>query len=183
MSTHSLMTVVSVVAMAAAPAAQKSLTTADLLHASVTIQSIDKAHRLVTFRDADGNTDTVVAPPEVKRFNELKAGDKLNLSYYQSRVFTLKKRGYEPPKPTGTSGTVIARRETDTPAAIAAEQTTQIVTVKSTDLANGLISVVTEDGRVYRRKLEDKSLLQGVVADDRIEITHTQALLAEIERP
>jgi hypothetical protein len=162
-------------------AQQRAVGEADVVRATVTIESIDAPRRLVTVRDESGLKDTVHLGPEVKRFSELKVGDRVNLAYYQSRILELRKRGTAT-GPVGTTGTQIARSEGALPAAAVARQVTAVVTVTSTDLINGLITVRTDDGRTIRRKVE-RSLMEGIVADDKIEVTYTQALLVEIERP
>jgi Cu/Ag efflux protein CusF len=53
---------------------------------TATIQAIDAASRLVTLKFDDGTVDTVVAGPEVRRFNELKVGDKVTFRYHESAV-------------------------------------------------------------------------------------------------
>ena len=159
----------------------KSVGSADLTKASATITAIDPAARMVTFRDDAGNEDVMRAPDTFKRFNELKVGDRLNLSYYQSRVITLRKAG----TPTATAGTTsgVVKGTGELPAGLAARETTTVVTLKSVNLDTGAVRVQTEDGRTITRTVADKSLLKGLVADDKLEITTTEALLADIERP
>jgi hypothetical protein len=181
MSKCALIAILSLALASVPSAAQKAVGEADILKASMTIQSIDRAQRLVTLRDDSGLVDTVHLGPEVKRFSELKVGDRVNLTYYQSRILELRKRGTET-GPVGTTGTQVARSQGALPAAAVARQATAVVTVISTDLINGLIGVRTDDGRTIRRKVEDRSLLNGIVADDKIEVTYTQALLVEIDR-
>ena len=74
--------VASIAAVAAQDAGQvaKTVTRSNVQKATVTIQQIDSTSRLITFKSADGSVDTVLAGPEVQRFNELKVGDKVNLS-------------------------------------------------------------------------------------------------------
>jgi hypothetical protein len=168
-----------------APLAAQAVGTADVLHASVTIDAIDTANRMVTFRDAHGRKDTVYAPPEMKRFEELKVGDRLNLTYYYARIFELRKAGAEP-KPTGTSGDgarTVTPTDSTLPGATVTRRSTETVWVKSTDLNQALISVVRPDGRVLTRKVQDPSLMHGVVADDRIDVTYAEGLLLDVERP
>jgi hypothetical protein len=156
-----------------------------VLKASVTISAIDPASREVTFRDSTGNTDTVVAGPEVKRFDELKVGDRLNITYYFARIYELRKAGSEP-KPAGTAGTDTTKITPSAgalPGATVTRRMTETVAVRSTNLNAGTISVVRPDGSVVTRKMEDPSQIQGVVAGDRIDVTYTEGLLIDVERP
>ena len=72
----------------------------DPITATVTIQSIDKANRLITIKDESGAEDMMLVGPEMKRFDELKVGDKVKISYQESLVFQVKKPG----DPTTTAG-------------------------------------------------------------------------------
>jgi len=59
---------------------------ANTVSAVATIQAIDATSRLITIKDESGVEDTVYAGPEVKRFNELKVGDKIKVTYHESPV-------------------------------------------------------------------------------------------------
>ena len=61
--------------------------------ATATIQAIDKANRLVTLKDEKGAEDTMQVGPAMKRFDELKVGDKVKVTYYESLVLQVRKPG------------------------------------------------------------------------------------------
>src|SRR4029453_9649375 len=61
--------------------------------ATATIKAIDHATRSVTLRSENGDEDTFTVGPEVTRFNELKAGDTIRATYFESLVFQVKKPG------------------------------------------------------------------------------------------
>ena len=169
----------------AAVASAQSAASADILRATVTVDAIDKAQRVVTVRDEYGVRDTFRAPAEVKRFDELKVGDRINLTYYLAKAFDVRKRdSNEPaPKAVGTSGTTVARSDGPLPGAAVTERRTETVWVKATDLNNALLTVVLPNGRIIKHKVQDPALMKGIVADDRIDITYEEGLLVEVERP
>jgi Cu/Ag efflux protein CusF len=152
----------------------------DTVKATATIVRIDSTSRLITFKDEKGAENTVVAGPEVARFNELKVGDKVNLTYYESKVFKIRKPGE--PALTGTSGSAVTPSSGPLPGGTIATQTAQSVTVKSVDAQAGTITVVTPDGHTVSRKVDDKANLTGVKPGDRIDIVYTEAVVASIER-
>jgi hypothetical protein len=169
-------------AAAAMASAQQSITKmGDTIKASVTITGIDSTNRLITFKSDDGTEDTVKAGPDFTRFDELKVGDKVNLTYYESKVYRIRKPG-DPPLElqkesaavTGTSGTL--------PGATMSAQTVTTVTVKAVDMNVPSITVLTEDGRTVSRKVEDKANLANVQPGDKIDIVSTAALLVSVER-
>jgi hypothetical protein len=116
----------------------------------------------------------------VTRFNELKVGDRINMSYYESTVYQLRKSGSPDSKPTDktqltpTAGTL--------PAGTVGRQTTASVTVKAVDMSIPAITVITADGRTVTRKVVNKNNLAGVRPGDKIDITTTEATLMSVER-
>lgn len=182
---RAILTVGLVVASVAAAAAQdagqvaKTVTRSNVQKATVTIQQIDSTSRLITFKSADGSVDTVMAGPEVQRFNELKVGDKVNLSYYESVVMNVRKPG-DPPLATNNVG--VTGTAGKLPGGTMAVQAVTSVTVKAVDAAAGTITVTTRDGRVISRKVDNKSNLNGVKIGDTIDIAYTEALLVSVDR-
>jgi Cu/Ag efflux protein CusF len=160
--------------------AQKAVTKAgDPLKTTATIQELDTTSRMVTLRGADGDELTVVAGPEVKRFNELKVGDKVNFTYYESTVYQVRKPGMAAPAVAG--GASLTAAKGTLPGGTAAVQAVQTVTVKSLDPSVPSITVTTADGRTITRKVDKKEHLDGVKAGDKIDITYTEALMASVE--
>jgi hypothetical protein len=154
---------------------------ANTVTATATIQAIDSATRSVTLKSENGEEDTFQVGPEVKRFEELKVGDKVRMTYYESLVFELRKPG-QASSPTGTAGAAARGAASRLPAGAIAQEKKTTVTVKAIDAQIPSITVTTQDGRTVTRKIEDKKNLEGVAVGDRIDITYTQALLANIER-
>jgi Cu/Ag efflux protein CusF len=124
--------VILTISTAAAAAAQKMVAVpGDSAKATVVIQQIDSAKRMITFRAEDGTEDTIWAGPEVKRFNELKVGDKINMTYYESKIFQVRPAGTR--KPGETDTTSVTRGTGTTPGVTLARQSVETVTVKSID--------------------------------------------------
>jgi Cu/Ag efflux protein CusF len=164
---------------AAGMSAQAPITKAKSVSATATIQAIDSTARTVTLRDESGKEDTYAVGPQVKRFNELKVGDKVKMTYYESLVLQVRKSG------AGGGATLDAAKTAGTgaaPAGTLAVQDKMTVTVKAIDPALPSITVTTPDGRTVTRKVEDKKNLEGVNVGDLIDITYTRALLTSVER-
>ena len=193
MQRHLLIPLLALCAVAtAAVSSAQSAGSADILRASVTVDAIDKAQRMVTVRDAKGKKDSFHAPPEMQRFDELKVGDRINLTYFEGIAFEVRKRdagaaattGTGAEKPVGTSGTAeITRGTGPLPSGAITQRRTATVTVKATDLNAQLLTVWLPSGRIAKHKVQDPSLMKGIVADDRIDITYAEGLLIEVERP
>ena len=55
--------------------------------------AIDSTARTLTLKDDKGMEDTFTVGPEVTRFNELKVGDVVKMTYYESYVLIVRKPG------------------------------------------------------------------------------------------
>jgi Cu/Ag efflux protein CusF len=148
--------------------------------ASATITKIDPATRMITFKMEDGTEDTALAGPEIKRFDELKVGDKINMTYYSALVFQIRKPG-DPPL-TAATKSMAQPAGGKLPGGTYAEQVMRTVTVKAVDANVGSITVVTSEGRTLTRTVENKANLKGVKVGDQIDITYTEAMLVGVER-
>ena len=70
--------------------AQKPVTETDAIELTTKIEAIDKTARLVTLKDKEGETETIYCGPEVKRFDELKVGDKVEITYTEAAMISVK---------------------------------------------------------------------------------------------
>lgn len=168
--------------LAAAPSAwaQKPVTESAVVEATATIEAIDHANRVITLKDKDGNTETVLAGPQVKRFDELKVGQTVTFRYHESVAYQIRKPG-EAAAPTAAGQETLVRGEGAKPSATISRQDTATVTVKSIDLTTPAITVATEDGHLLSMKVNDRKNLEGVKVGDRVEVTYTQALAIAVK--
>jgi hypothetical protein len=146
--------------------------------ATATVQAIDTANRRVTLRNDKGEEETFVVAPEVKRFDAVKVGDKVKMTYVESLVFQVRKPGE--PADKASLEAAVTRAKGVLPGATIAVQEKQTVTVKAIDPALPSITVTTEDGRTITRKIEQKKNLDGVKVGDKIDITYTEAILTSV---
>jgi Cu/Ag efflux protein CusF len=117
----------------------------------------------------------------IARFDELKVGDRVNVTYYASTVYQVRKPGDGAVATSGTN-TATTPAPTTLPGGTVARQTTSSVTVKSIDPSVPSITVTSQDGRTITHMVADKTNLAGVQVGDRIEITYTEAALVSVER-
>jgi hypothetical protein len=174
-------------AIAPAATAQTPVTKTKSVTATATIQAIDATTRSITLRDETGVEDTYVAGPEIARFDELKVGDTVKMTYYESVFLQVRKAG----DAAGTTGAkpadatldaAVTRGKGALPGVTAAVQEKMTVTVKTIDPALPSLTVTTPDGRTITRKIEDKKNLEGIAVGDLIDVTYTRALLTSVER-
>src|SRR3954470_24324847 len=121
----------------------QTVTKANTITATATIEAIDLTSRHVTLKNEKGEEDTFAVSPAVTRFNELKVGDKVKMTYYESLVFEVRKPGQ---KASGDSAEVaLSRAKGALPGGTIATQEKRTVTVKAVDPAAPSITVMTDD--------------------------------------
>jgi Cu/Ag efflux protein CusF len=166
-------------ALPAALLAQKPVTQGDVVEVTSSIEAIDKTARLVTLKGPDGMMDTVAVGPEVKRFDELKVGDKVTFRYYDSLVYQIRKPGQATTAPA--DGAAVVRSTGPKPGATISEQMMATVKVKAIDAKVPSVTVETEDGRTLSFKVDDKKNLKDVAVGDKVEITYTSAVMITVK--
>jgi Cu/Ag efflux protein CusF len=160
------------------PSQDKTVTRQNTVTATATVKAIDQKTRSITLRAENGDEDTFTVGPEVTRFDQLKVGDTIKATYYESLVFQLRKPGAPAPAPDAVAA---GGRLKDKPGGALGTQQTTTVTVKAVDMNAPSITVVTADGRTLTRKIADKKNLDGVKPGDKIDITYSQALVVAAE--
>ena len=158
--------------------AQQAKSQAAVVTETFTIVAIDQTNRMVTLKDKDGYTDSIYAGPEVKRFNELKVGDKVTVRYYESVVYQIQKPGATP-VPSGEQAGIV-RGKGPKPGGTISRQITATVTVTAIDMKVPSVTIKMDDGSVSSFKVEDKKNLEGVKVGDRVQITYTEALAISV---
>jgi hypothetical protein len=167
-------------AVCATAAVAQTKSQSEMATTTFTIVAIDQTNRTVTVKGKDGYVESVFAGPDVKRFNELKVGDKVTVRYHESVVFAVRKPGEAVPAP-GASGTTITRGTGPKPGATVARQMTATVTIQAIDLEVPSVTIKSEDGAVSSFKVEQKKNLEGFKVGDRVQITYTQAYAVSVE--
>jgi Cu/Ag efflux protein CusF len=175
----SLIILALVLALPAAAFAQKPVTEKVTATIKATIDAIDHDSRLITLKGPDGNYETVYAGPEMKRFDELKVGDKVTFKITESVAYQIRKPG-EPAAATPNEASIM-RHPTEKPSGTITEQETATVTIKAIDMKVPSVTVTSEDGRTMSFKVKDKGNLKGVNPGDKVIITYTTAMLISVE--
>ena len=160
--------------------AQKAVVQGDVIEVTAAIEAIDHTGRLVTLKGPDGDMETIYAGPEVKRFDELKVGDKVTFRYYDSLVYQIRKPG-DPTTPRPASGVGIVRSTGAKPGGTISEQMTASVKIKAIDAKVPSVTVQGDDGRTMSFKVNDKNNLKGVNVGDKVDITYTAAVMITVK--
>jgi hypothetical protein len=141
------------------------------------IDRIDNATRSLILRIGDNQYQSVFVGPEVKIFNELKAGDDVTIRVQESVVVAMRPNT----RPSVITDTTAAAKKAS-PSSDVMQQLKAVVTVESVDTTTQIIIYKTGDNRRVMRAVADPKLLEGLKANDVIEITYTRERAVEIER-
>jgi hypothetical protein len=145
-----------------------------------TVERIDRASRAMTLRIAPDLKQDVYVPPEVKLFDELKAGDAV-LARIRESVIVSARPGLKPQIVTDTTADAAnERRGTSDPELI--QQIKTVVTIEAIDRRAQLVTYKTADNRHIVRAVADPHLIEGLKPGDVIEVTLTRERVVELQR-
>ena len=122
--------------------------TATLITATATVESIDMGTREVNLRADDGSMLSVTAGPEVRNLAQLEVGDVVEFNFFESVAVSMA----EPGDMGEPSTMILAGRteEGDKPGGMAVEATDLVVTLVSYDERNFLATIRMDDGTTDR---------------------------------
>ena len=121
------------------------------VQATAKVTAIDYKTRVATLQDAQGNSYQVQAPPEIKRFNDIKVGDTITFTYQESVALAVVKPGAAMPE--AQSSPTVTRGTGSKPSGTISQTQSTTVTIQSIDMNKPEITVKTQDGRVLSMKV------------------------------
>jgi len=172
-------------AQAATAQAPTSVTDAIQVSEKVTVVSVDPATRHLVVRRPSGDTASIKVPAEVRRFDELKAGDIISATYSLETEFALS----QPNKPLPDDAqTVIAARASrgELPAGVIANHIVVTGAVLGIDMQAHTLRVVSpQGGEVHTFAVtspEGRRLMAQLKPGDKITAYVTESMLIAVER-
>ena len=158
-------------ALSAQDPAAPRVTVRDVAVVTGRIDRIDPFTRSVNLRTAEGLLHSVFVGPELKIFDELRAGDAVTVRITESVVVALRPNA----KTTVVEDkTAAANKGAGGAAADVLQQLKATVTVESVDAATGMITYKGADNRSVMRMVSDRRLIEGLKRGDTIEVTYTR---------
>ena len=167
------------VSMARTAMAQSKTVSSEMRVETGTVEAIEASTRTVTLRKADGTVVSTVAGPDVKRFAEIKVGDKVTARYYENVIVRVKQPG-ESEVVSSTKGTTGS--EQVLPGGTKAKQVTITATITAIDPNTPSITFTGPNGWKYTSKVQDTEALAKVKVGDKVDIVWTEAVLVSLER-
>ena len=146
------------------------------------MQKIDLAKRLVTLKgDQSGDTMVVKASEAVKNLPQLKVGDKVTATYYQSIAYEVHKPGTLTDTETKAAAGLATAEAGQKPGAMAAEIVRVTATIVSIDKQTPSLTLRTENGDVLAVKVKHPEKLDQIKVGDVMEIFLSQAVAITVE--
>ena len=148
-----------------------------LTHVTAMVTAIDRTARTVTLKSEDGRESTINVPNDVKAFDKLKDGDKVDIDYYESLAISLAPTGAKPTaserhgRAVDMGGGVRGREVMVTAEVVSVDSSANTVTFKG---PNGNLRTIHVANPTLQEKLP--SLKPGQV----VQFDYTQATAASI---
>jgi Cu/Ag efflux protein CusF len=164
------------------PAPVSGTVSEGLVSATAKVKAIDQKTRKVTLERSDGSTLKFVAGDEVRNLGQVKVGDEVTVSYYESLAYEVKKPG------EAVVGAAVAEganraKVGEKPGAAAVRATTITATISAIDKKAMTVTLVGPDGDSTTVKARDPQKLDRVNVGDLVEITYTEALAVSVDTP
>ena len=136
----------------------------DTITIAGTIETIDQSKRAMNIKTADGKFVAVNVPESVKRFDELKVGDKVKATYNNNVIVRLKPPGEAA---VDTADTTSTKGKTSGTAGMVRRMTATIVDI---DKSASSITFAGPNGWKYSRRVVDPTVFDQVKVGDRVDI-------------
>jgi Cu/Ag efflux protein CusF len=158
------------------------VTASDVVTASAVVEAIDQKSRTVTLKRDDGERIRFRVSDEVKNLAQVKKGDNVTVSYYESVALQLRKPGEAPPGVTVAEEAERAKPG-ELPAGAVAEVTTVTANVVNVDRRKRTVTLELPSQKSITVKVNDPARLDRVKVGDTVEATYREALAVSLDRP
>jgi Cu/Ag efflux protein CusF len=165
--------------MSAVKSEPGKVSVAEAISVTASVEAVDKAKRLITLKGPQGNTFVVQAGPEVKNFDQIKAGDLVIVKYVEALTLELKPGGGQIRERIERENMASAKPG-DAPAAVAGRTVTVIADVIGIDAAKQTVKLKGPK-RTVDLKVRDPNQLKLIKVGDQVEATFTEAVAIAVE--
>ena len=153
----------------------------NLQKVTATIKAIDTPSRTVTL-DGPNGLVTVQVGKQAKRFDQLKVGDKVTVSYYQGLAAEMKHG--DAAKAAAPVGSEFGSMNKNSPGAMGGVSVTTTVIIQAIDLATNTVSFKRADGSVHVIEVKNpkmKDFIKTLKPGDAVEVTYTESLAIDVQ--
>ena len=154
-----------------------------LITASAKVNKVDVAKRELTLQSDDGKPFTINVPESVTRLDNVKPGDQVHISFYESVAVSLQKPGEA--MVGEQKRTFNERAAGNLPGGVMGQQVTTTAKITQIDPAKGELSIETPTGKADTIQATDPQLraeLKKLKVGDEIRARYTQAMATSVTR-
>jgi hypothetical protein len=150
--------------------------------ASVLVTRLDLANRHLSVKNEAGDEYTIDVDPAVKNLAQVKVGDKITVTYYQSVAASMSKDA-DSTKATNQAEAQTAE-EGERPGATARSTTSLPVTIVSVDTQKNVVKFRGNDDLVRSTDVvspEGKDFIKNLKAGDKVMLTYTESVAISVD--
>jgi Cu/Ag efflux protein CusF len=154
----------------------------EALTVTATVKDVDQHNRVVTLLTSSGEDIVFRAGDEVRNLAQVKRGDQVQATYYESLVIQVLKPGAATPGVT-TAADADRAELGQRPGGAAAESTRVVATVVKVDKKASTVTLKGPKGNVKTLPVKNPIHLDAVKAGDLVEVTYTEAIGVAVVPP
>ncbi len=152
-----------------------------LITASAKVDKVNAAKRELVLKGEKGKPFTVQVPEKVSRLENVKAGDTINVAFYESVAVSLQKPGEAS---TGEQARSMTEREPGTlPGGMTGQQVTTTATITKVDKKDNEVTIQSPTGESNTIQISDPKVqaqLKNLKVGDEIRATYTTAMATSV---
>ncbi len=141
---------------------------------TASVQTVEPDKHQVIIRDPEGRVFPVKAGQGVTNFSQLKPGDRVVITYYDSNVLQLSKPGQQPMPVRGPGGGGLGQQP-------GRGVETMSGTVESIDRPASQVTLQGPQGRYMRVRIGDPTVLAGLRLGEQLSVTYTEPTATSIQ--
>ncbi len=163
-----------------AAAKKPSVTKERTAQVTATVEAIDLEKRIVTLKGSKGNIFDLKVGEQAKNLPQLKVGDRVTMTYYESVAVKVFKKGEVPPVQGRTEG-VMTAEPGQKPGGAAVSQVTVTAAVEALNKKKQTVTLKGTDGKSVTVKVKDPKNMENVNVGDEVVITYSEALAISVK--
>lgn len=164
----------------AAAETRDGVVVAEKLTVTAVVDRINQQTRMITLRGSDGEKKTFRVGDDVQNLPQVRTGDEVVVTYFESIAVRLKKQG----TPGATVDEAVAAAAPGQLPSGAAVRTVKVsAEVVGVDRARNTITLKGPRGKTRTIKVQNRKDLEGVNVGETVQVALTEAVAIAVEKP
>jgi hypothetical protein len=144
------------------------------------VEAIDMKTRLVSLKDKDGNLFDLKISEAVKNLPQVKVGDQVTATYYESIAFELADPGT--PLQAGASESAAKAKLGERPSGAKANILSVVVNIEAIDSKKNVATLRGPEGKIVKVKILDPKKWQSAKVGDKLRVTYTEEVAVKVTK-